>query len=355
MKLALFLFLIFSSVAEAQVTNSLIRQPRTMAMGGAGVALADDEFALFQNPAGLAGQNSRRFRLLGLTLEASSDTYSTFGSSLSAFSKFNSSTLNTLMGKDIFLRADLVPMITLNHFAIAYIADAQGAINQYNQANPTFLMGYQITHGVQAGMGWNLNLGKRAKDEVRVGGAAKVLWRKGGYYNISTAGFLEAVSDSKNYIKNLVGDFGMGFGFDLGSQWVRHLDKNTELLGGVSITDVGDTHFSDPRAAKIPMNISFGLGAKKDFDLYQLKVDADLRNLSQQTAFVNKTHLGAEFSIPLFNFDLGLNQMNLTYGVSFDLWVLKVSAVSDVEELGFAYHQQASRRYMLQVDFNLPI
>ena len=340
---------------EAQVTNSLIRQPRTMAMGGAGIALADDEYALFQNPAGLAGQESRRFRLLGLTLEASQDTYATFGTSLSAFSNFKLSTLNTLMGKDIFIRVGVVPMITLPHFAIAYLADVQGSINQFNQANPSFLFGDRITHGVQAGMGWSLPKGRHANEEVRFGAAAKVLWRKGGYYEISTAGFLQATSSSKSYIDNLVGNFGVGYGVDFGTQYINKLDKKTSLFAGASATDIGGTKFSDSHAQAIPMNLGFGVGAKKQLDAFTLKVDADLRNLTQETAFVNKTHFGTELSMSLLDFYFGLNQMNLTFGASFDLWILRVSAVSDAEELGINFHQQPSRRYMVQVDFNLPI
>ena len=355
MKRMLLLLTLFSLGAHAQVTNSIVRMPRTMAMGGAGLALADDEYALFQNAAGLASQTSRRFRVLGLTLEASQDTYSTFGSSLSAFSNFNLSTLNTLMGKDIFIRAGVLPMITLPHFSIAYLADVQGAINQFNQANPSFLFGEQITHGVQAGFGWSLGKSRRASDEVHFGLTAKVLWRKGGYYEISTAGFLQATSNGKSYIDNLVGGFGMGFGADAGFQYINHLDKKTSLYFGASATDVGGTKFSDPHAQSIPMNLGFGIGAKKELDALTLKFDADLRNLSQDTSFVNKTHVGAELSLAILDFYFGLNQMNLTYGASFDLWILKISAVSDCEELGVTYRQLPSRRYILQADFSLPI
>ncbi len=353
--LLLFCISLFTFTAQAQVTNSLVRQPRTMAMGGAGIALADDEYALFQNPAGLAGQTSRRFRVLGLTLEASQDTYSTFGTSLSAFSNFKISTLNTLMGKDIFIRAGVLPMITLPNFSIAYLADVQGAISQFNQANPSFLFGQRITHGVQAGFGWSLSKSRKATDDIRFGVAAKVLWRKGGYYNISTAGFLQATSSGKSFIDGLVGNFGMGFGGDLGFQYVNRPNKKTSLFFGASATDVGGTKFSDSHAQSIPMNVGFGVGAKKELEVLTVKVDADLRNLTQDTSLVNKTHFGTEISMALVDLYFGLNQMNLTYGAAFDLWILKVSAVSTSEELGINYRQQPSRRYMLQVDFNLPI
>ena len=141
--------------ARAQVTDGLVREPRSMAMGGSGVALADDEYALFHNPAGLAGQETRRFKLLGLNLEASVDTYETISTSLSTFTNFSISSLNQLMGKNIALRADMIPMIELPHFALTYLVDVQGSLNEFNLANPTFTIGDMVTHGVQAGLGWN--------------------------------------------------------------------------------------------------------------------------------------------------------------------------------------------------------
>jgi len=103
------------------------------------------------------------------------------------------------------------------------------------------------------------------------------------------------------------------------------------------------------------MNPSIGFGYRKNLELFKMRLAADLRNLDQSTSFGNKTHFGGEFSIPLFDFYAGLNQFNLTYGLSFDVWILKVTALSYAEELGVAFHQMTSRRYMLQIDFSLPI
>jgi hypothetical protein len=209
---------------------------------------------------------------------------------------------------------------------------------------------------VQAGMGWNIDSGGRhPTDELRVGFAGKVLWRRGGFYDVSTAGFLSATSEGKNYINGLLGGVGMGFGADAGFQYVNHLDKKTSVFFGASVLDIGNTKFSDPHANPIPMNVGVGVGYKKDFDFFKIKFDADLRNLSQLGSLSTKTHIGADVSIPLFDFFAGLSQLYPTYGVSFDIWILKVTALSYADELGYYYGQDMSRRYMLQVDFYLPI
>ena len=358
MKIAfVFLLVVFTHVemARAQVTNTLVRESRSMAMGGTGVALADDEFALFHNVAGLGGQDARRFKLVGLTLEGSQDAYTTLSTSLSTFKNFQISTLNKLMGKNIDLRASMVPIIQLPNFAISYLYDVQGTLNEFNLANPTFTVGDMITHGVQAGMAWDLLPGKKRNEDIRVGIAAKVLWRKGGFYDISTAGFLQATGNGKAYLDSLLGNYGIGFGADVGFQYVNHIDKTTKLYFGSSITDIAKTRFSDPHALAIPMNMSVGVGAEKKLEIGKVKVDFDLRNLSQDTSSANKTHLGAELSLPLFDFDLGLSQLNFTYGIAFDIWVLRVQALSYAEEYGIAFHQDTSRKYLVQVDFSLPI
>jgi hypothetical protein len=343
--LLIFALLIPCFASQAQVTNGLVREPRAMAMGGAGVALA----------AGLAGSETRRFRLIGLSLEASADTYSTFKTSLDTFKNFKIASLNELMGKNIALRASMVPMIQLPHFALTYLVDFQGSINEFNRANPTFTVGDMTTHGVQAGLGWNLAHGRHSTEEMRVGIAGKVLWRKGGAYDVSTAGFLQAASDGKKYLDNLIGDYGMGFGADVGFQYIKHVDEDTKVYFGSSITDIAGTKFSDPHAAEIPMNMSVGIGAERQLEIFNMKFDFDLRNLSQETSFANKTHFGVDLGLPLFDLYFGLNQFNVTFGASFDIWILKVSAMSYAEEYGITFHQDTSRKYLVQIDFGLPI
>jgi hypothetical protein len=293
--------------------------------------------------------------VLGLGIEAPLETYTTISKSISALGSFGLSTLNDLMGKEIYVRSSMVPMIVLPHFALTYLLDVQGAIEQFNQANPTFKIGNMVTHGVQAGIGWSLKSGRRPTDEWRIGLAGKLLFRRGGYYDVNTAGFLQVANGGKAYIDSLVGGYGTGYGADVGVQYVKHLDPKQDFFIGASVTDVFGTRFSDSRAQTMVMNPSIGLAYRREMDFLKIKIAADLRNLDQAVSFGNKTHFGTEVSIPLFDLYAGLNQLNFTYGAAFDLWVLRLSVLSYAEELGVRFHQMTSRRYMLQVDFSLPI
>lgn len=353
--IAAFLTTLRSPDAHAVQDVTLVRMARTTAMGGAGVGLADDENALFNNPAGLAAQEERRFRLLSVGVEASLDTYQTFGTSLDAISNFSINSLNQLMGKDISVRAGQTAMVMLPHFSLAYLVDVQGVVNEYNVANPNFDFANMITHGIQAGTAWRFASGRRPKSELRIGVAGKLLWRRGGYYNIQTSGFLQATNQGQAYLDELVGSYGIGFGADLGVQWVNRLDAKSQFMAGASVTDIGDTRFSDSHASPQAQQINLGIGYKKDLDFARMSLGFDLRNLARKTAFVNKTHFGGELKLPAFDIYAGANQLNYTWGVTFNAWVLKIHVLSTAEELGVTFHQNTSRRYMLMVDFNMPI
>jgi hypothetical protein len=356
LKILAFFFLIgpLNSFSMEQ-THELVRQPRNMAMGGIGVGLADDENALFNNPAGLGGYEERGFRPLRLGVEGTWDTYTNFSEIASIAGNLSVSSLNTFMNKDIAFRLSQVPMIILPHFAIAYITDTQISINQFNQVSPYFNLGAMITHGLQFGMGWSHKEGKRANSEFRWGFATKLIFRKGGYFDLGTANILQMSGNASGYLASVIGDYGTAFGGDLGIQYLRKLDSSTTASFGSSLTDIANTRFSDSRAMTIPMALNFGLGLKKK--LYDVTVNfgIDYRNALMNTSFSNKLHIGSEFDLGYLKLMGGLNQLNATYGIGFDLWLLKMTFMSYAEELGQSYGQFTSRRMMMQVNFSMPI
>ena len=238
---------------------------------------------------------------------------------------------------------------------MAYVVDGQFELSEYNQANPMIDLTSMVTHGVQAGYGWKLNQGRRPKDEIRFGAAAKILWRRGGMNSISTAGLVQASADGVGYLKSLLGSYEMGIGFDAGAQYLYNVSPHTKVMSGLSVTDVPNINFSGRTAMDQPMAVNWGLGVKGGYNQYTYSLGFDIRNIFQSTAFTNKLHFGGEFSMELLSFYLGFNQLFLTYGVAFDLWIMRVSLVSYGEESGYFYDQNSSRRYLFQFDFKLPI
>ncbi len=343
--------------AKAYINRMIVQQPRNLGMGSIGVGIAGfdhDEYALFNNPAGLVGNTTDEIRLIGLSLEGSDDIYSSSKDIQAAFSDFKPSSLSVLAGQNIYFRGGLTPMYRMGHFALAYLVDGEYSMTQYNASNPDFDIAAMTTHGLQAGYGWSLAHGRRPKDDLRFGVGAKMLFRRGGFFRLGPADLVSATNNPTGYITELMGPVQTGVGFDVGTQYVYHISKSTDVSFGSSLTDVFDTRFGG-KAETIPMNWSFGFGFKTSVEMFKITTGLDFRDLTATSDFMQKVHWGMSLSVPFIDFYLGLNQFYLTYGLGFDIWIARVSVVSSEMELGYRFRQNASRRYLVQFDFKLPI
>jgi hypothetical protein len=331
----------------------LYQGARERAMGGASTAITEDDEAIYLNPAAMAGNKGAA---LSVSADAavSSDTITTLKTSNTAFKNIDSNTVNSLLGKDIEARATLTPSITLPNFGMSVLVDQQFALLAHNASNPNVLLGYQTTNGVQFSTGFNV-LGKRknATDELRVGAGFKMMFRRGGYYDLSLSQILNMNEAS---VKNMVGNFGEGMDGDLGLQYIHRVNKTTQLLAGLDYQDIGGMSFSNGGQTQ-EENLSLGLGARFMFARgMNMTVGYDVKNLTQDVQFEKRQHFGVELALPLVAFDLGLNEGEyISYGVSVDLWLLKVSALSYEEELGTDVGQEGERNYMLRITIKLGI
>lgn len=344
--------------AHAQGNASITTMPRTMAMGGVGVGiagLADDEYALFQNPAGLAENKKSYFKILGASLLTSGDAVESILSSQSKIGNFSIDHLEEFMNLKIDLRTGLTPIFRTGPFAMAYVADARFNFSQTNAVNPVIDLTTMVTHGFQVGYAYRLSRGRHPVDDLRLGIAAKMLWRRGGYRKLGTAQILQASEQGIGFIRNQMGFFGVGMGLDVGAQYVYQVARHSRFSVGASFTDLTRTKFSLPTAQSIDPNLGVGLGFTREFDSFRYTLGVDFRNLTQSTSFSNKVHLGGEAQLAIWSAYLGLNQLYLTLGAAMDLQIVRISFVSYGEEEGYMYRQNSSRKYLLQVDVKLPI
>jgi hypothetical protein len=51
----------------------------------------------------------------------------------------------------------------------------------------------------------------------------------------------------------------------------------------------------------------------------------------------------------------GIHQVFFTYGVGFDAWIFRVTALSYAQELGTYVRQDPNRRYMLKFDLKFAL
>ncbi len=342
----------FASIGQGELQD-LHTSADAQAMGNAFTAIVDDEESLYYNPAGLAGVKAPKLTYLDLQAEASSDILTSTSSTYSSIKNINIDTLNVLMGQDVYGRASITPSFVLPGFGIGFIVDQQVALYTENQALPSVTLGYQTTNGVKLGYGHSFFPGSTrgaGLDEVRLGIGGEMLFRRGGYDTLTESQILNL---SATEFRSIVGNFGEGFGADLGLQYIRHQNKHLSLMAGAAWEGVGGIGFNVPTAETQPGDLSLGVGARYELPGMRLTFAYDMKHLDQSTDMRMRQHLGFEYKIPIFSISAGLNEVSYTYGATVDIWLAKVSFVSYGEELAYEADLVTERRYMLRVAFSL--
>ena len=354
MRFLVFLVVLLST-AVAHAGDDELRQlyhgARAQAMGGAYVGLADDEEAVFLNPAGLAGNQGMSFHYLPMDLSTSSDLISGVRDGSSAFKNLSGDSLNVVMGKNLYAGGTIAPTLLLRNFALAFLVDQQYALYSQNIAQPKLTFGDQTTDGIQAAYGFALKPGRRKKGELRFGIAAKMMYRRGGYHTLPLTTLLTL---SRSQINQLIGNYGTGYGVDLGTQYIYRLKKNFTLSAGLVYTDIGDMNFGvGPDAQK--GNMTAGFAAQYTYGNIKFTTTYDYAHILENTDWRKKNHVGLEIALPFVTLYGGIYQVSPSYGASVDIWVIKVTALSYTEELGAFAYQNQRQTYMLRLDFKFTL
>ena len=350
--LALVLLSPMRSFALDQELRDLYTGARAQAMGNAFTAVADDEQALFYNPAGLAGNKKVSIHYLTLDTELSGDAFGTYTGNPGAFSNPSISTINSVIGTDVYARAMVTPTILLPNMAFALIADEQIAILSANQALPQITLGLQTTTGIQAGYGFSFSPGRLKMDEIRVGFGGKLLWRRGGYHDLNVTSL---ISLSQNELNSLTGSYGTGYGFDAGMQYIHTFSPSFSAMAGLASEQIGGVTFSESTADTQPNDTSAGLAVKYKMALTSVLLAYDYRNITQTADAALKQHFGIEVKVPFISIEGGLSQGYPTYGTSFDLWLFRVSALVYQQEQDAIQGQSPERRYRLRLDMKFDL
>ncbi len=330
--------------------RELYRGARMTGMGGAFVAIADDEQAIWVNPAGLSGVRKTQLHYAVADIEFSNDIASELLSGTPTLQALGSGNLNAVIGKNIYARVQVSPALLMPGWGIGFLSDHQfGAIIK-NMVFPNTTVAMQSTNGVQIAQSFALTRKGRRRGlgggELRAGIAAKALWRRGGYNSIPMPQLLNLSTD---YILALAGTYGFGFGLDLGTQYVRSIGNNTQVSLGLAYTDIGDIAFSNGADSQ-KGNLSAGAGLVYKSAGFDFTFAADYRHINVDTDVRKRIHAGFEFALPLVKVYGGLNQTLPVYGASVDIWLLRVTALTYSEARGQTLGQDDERRWLTRLD-----
>jgi hypothetical protein len=320
-------------------------------MGNAFTAIADDEEAIFFNPAGLAGVRKFSLNLATIGLEVSDELLAEVANIMAIVGNPGVDSINQLMGKNLYARAQGYASLVLPGFGIAALGDQQTAIRIKNPYYPEMTIGGQTTYGFQMGFGFSILKLKKKRGQLRMGLAGKMLWRGGGYQNLSLS---QLMAFDTSTLLGSIGNMGIGYGVDSGLQFEYNVKKKITLLAGLAYTNMGGVAFAsgaDPLAA----NLTAGLGMRvKGWDTVAT-LAFDYSHILDAMDFRKKTHLGLELQFPLISLSVGLNQLSLCYGASVDLAIVKVGYVSYAEELSSVSGINPERRHLLNLSMKLDL
>jgi hypothetical protein len=348
-----FVFLMAAELdARANEFQPLFRGARAQAMGNAFTAVADDELAVFFNPAGLAGVQKISINITTVTADVSNDiisNYSTLSSTLGNLS--NLSDLNNLIGKNIYARTLGSFSLVMPKFAIVGFGDEQIGLSLNNQASPQGFYGAQTTYGAQTGFGFTILKLKRKKGELRFGVSGKMLWRAGGF-QYPTLNTLMTLNTG-TFTSNLT-NFGLGFGVDTGMQFIYHFGKKFTVSAGVAYKDIGNTAFvsgADPQKSDLTGGIA---GTFKSSDI-ALTLAYDYGHILDYADWRRKSHLGLELKFPVISLYGGLNEIYPCFGAGLDIGIVKIMYVNYVEELASVVGINPEGRQMVQFTFKFDL
>ncbi len=351
------LFALIPGMASAGMYRSLLRSPEALAMGGAYTAIVDDIDAPFYNPAGVAAIDHLSVHYV--TVAPTVSDYVLGGwQTLSKIKSASGTTVNSLMGENIFVQATATAAVLAPGLAIVGLYDVQGALYAKNQAFPKIEYGYQTTSGVQTSFGWSTKDGRKRGhgkkngdflNEWRFGIGVKLLSRTGGYRLLPASQLFSLSSQS---LSTLVGGKGTGYGGDLGVQRLQRINPNLTFYWGAAFLNAGDVTFGNG-ATPLKGDLTSGIAAtfKQGFGSVTLAYDIAQINVSDD--FAKKQNIGARLSLPMLDVYGGFHQGYLTYGAGFDVWLLRIGAAIYREEIGEYQKQNPESRMTFRADLKM--
>jgi len=330
---------------------TLHRGVRPLGMGGAFTAVADDENALFYNPAGLSDISTLQVGILNPLVEVSKGTIDMINDAQDAdFDDTSEATdfLRDYVGEHQHLRASLVPHVGFNlagyGVMVAGLVQTTVDLNVRNPVWPEAHIDTVTDKGLLAGVGLNLPFAG-----FRAGAAIKLISRE-SLEEIYTATDI-ASDDFQDEFDDDVKS-GSGFGIDLGAIYKLPFLEVIDLDVGLAIQNVPEMDMGDAKPLKTHANL--GMSAKKAFAGFDLVAALDYMDLSnshdEDEDMAKRIHMGAEIQLPIIlSVRAGLNQGYYTAGATIDFKTVRFDVATYGEEVGAHAGQREDRRYIAQM------
>jgi hypothetical protein len=350
-----FLFIFFNSYVHAisYYTRPIYKDPRWLGRGNTGVAVITDGSALFYNPAGLGQNQEYNFEVFNPSLGVAANAYES-GTSLSTF-KGGSSTISDkfspFLGKPLTVESNLFPNFAIPKFAMGAFFAIDGSAEYRNPVNPELY--------IKERDDWGFTLGSGFSYEERFFFGASIHYIKRTIIDeeITGATFLNSsISTLTGLTKK-----GIGVGANLGFQYKQPLSEHHYYSLGISIDDVGSTHFRNKSLTlKEPsyqqQSVNFGSAYTIESEVFDLKVLVDARHLDRSVDYAvgKQIFLGTEVSLLFMDLRAGFYEGYWTAGLTLRfLPLFNLTLTTYAEELDHSPGLRENRVYMLGISSGL--
>lgn len=341
-------------VLKADEYPYLYRSAYFLGRGDTGLATADEEEAIFYNPAGLAlGKGIyKKIILASPMLEVSKDTRDVI-KQIQLQESDPTETLRKHEGKAQHVGANTFTGIILRRAAIGVFAHSSNTAMLYKDHEKGALESLFAESIVDAGATFSLaqDFGKY----FYLGTTAKFIKRNRAYFkaNATEGDQLESL-DSQDKISMT----GSGVGADVGMMF--RSTGRTIIAVGLVVQDIGNTTLIPDQSTDLPKSerplkdirqtVNIGLAMEPGTKYSKFRILADFRDATDayKMSVFKRIHLGAELTLRnVVGFTTGLNQGYPTFGAYVDLRLFRFDAGVYGEEIGeFAGSRPDTRFYV---------
>ena len=346
-----FLALFLAPPVNAEEYPALFRGVRPLGMGGAFTAVADDENALFYNPAGLSNQ-PLRVEIINFLAEISKDSIDLYEDIDDTDMDETAEVVDLLrehIGEHEKLRIALFPNViwSVNEVGIGVAGIGQVNLGEeiHNPVWPEVETRLVMDYGVLGGVGFEAFI-----DGLEIGASLKVINRESLMETYTAVDI--AAEDFEDRIEDDL-ESGTGLGIDIG---VIYTVENSlaDVSFGAVVQNIPEMEMGDAEDIKTQINLGIAVEPDLDFESVSLLLAFDYTdigsNIGEDNDLPKRLHFGAEVSLDeRFAFRVGLNQGYLSAGLTLDLWVLSLDFATYEEEVGAYAGQREDRRYVAQI------
>ena len=341
------------AAAKPQTSSAVYRSPYFLGRGDTGIAVADDEDAIFYNPAGLAQGTGiyKRTVLISPVIEVSKTTKDLAKQATSASSDDAIDTVKDNIGKPAHIGVSNFTGLILRRAAVGVVASAHADFLAFDDPNSGGLQAVHASADETVGITFSL-ADKFFGDRLMLGSTIKYLQRGRGDI-IAGAADVDTIRDKFKDTGNFIG-VGTGIGADVGMMFRGGGRLNPSM--GLTINDVGDTPIKPTKATTLDLGlrqtVNAGVSIEPGTKYSRIKFLLDYYDLVGKTYTDPRaqTHIGLELGVlDAFGMTAGLNKGYPTAGLYADVYFLRLDFGMYGEEVGERIGTRPDQRYFFRL------